>query len=44
MDSHGFGKKPDVAYDDVLKEFDNVWCVKGLIITWKVRPRMGIIS
>ena len=40
----GLEKTPDVAYDDVLKEFDNVWCVKGLIITWKVRPRMGIIS
>ena len=35
----------------VLKEFDNVWCVRGLIVTysnlvvtWKVRPRMDIIS
>lgn len=24
-------KALDVAYDDVLKVFDNVWCVKGLI-------------
>ena len=42
----------DDAYDDFLREFDKVWCVKGLIVThtnlvvtWKVnRPRMGIIS
>ena len=25
---------PDVAYQDVLEEFDLVWCVKGLIVTW----------
>ena len=38
-------KAPDVAYEDVLKEFDNVWCVKGLtltcsnlVIVWKVKP------
>jgi hypothetical protein len=44
-------KNLDVAYDDVLREFDKVWCVKGLIVTrrnlvvtWKVRPWMGIIS
>ena len=36
-------KTLDVAYEDVLKEFDSVWCVKGLIVThsnllvtWKV--------
>ena len=44
-------KTPDIAYENVLKVFDNVWCVKALIvicsnlmITWKLRPRMGIIS
>ena len=25
-------KTPDVAYEDVLKEFDNVWCDNGLIV------------
>jgi hypothetical protein len=36
---------------NVLKEFDNVCRVKGLIVThihlvvtWKVRPHVGIIS
>jgi hypothetical protein len=40
-----------VAYEDVLKKFDNVWCVKNLIVThidlvvtWKVRPWIAIIS
>lgn len=44
-------KALDVAYQDVLSEFDSVWGVKNLImtrsnlvITWKVRPRMNIIS
>jgi hypothetical protein len=44
-------KAPNVAYQDVLKEFDSVWCIKGLIVTrsnlvvtWKVRPWMDIIS
>ena len=44
-------KAPDIAYQDVLKEFDSIWGVKGLImtrnnlvVTWKVRPHMGIIS
>ena len=44
-------KTPNFAYDDAFKEFDNVWCVKGLIVacsnlmvTHKVRPLMGIIS
>ena len=44
-------KASDVAYEDVLNEFDSVWCVKGLIVThidivvtWKVRPQMGTIS
>ena len=43
-------KALDVAYQDVLKEFDLTWGVKGLImtrsnlvVTWKVRPHMGII-
>lgn len=26
-------KALDIAYDDVLKGFDKVWCVKGLIAT-----------
>jgi hypothetical protein len=37
-------KTLDVAYEDVLREFDKVWCVQGLIVTcynlvvtWKVR-------
>lgn len=40
-------KTPDVAYEDV---FDNVWCVKGLIVTrsdlvvtWKVMFQMSIL-
>ena len=44
-------KAPDVAYQDVLCEFDFVWCVKGLITThsnlmvaWKVQAQMDIIS
>jgi hypothetical protein len=44
-------KAPDVAYRDVLDEFNSIWETKGLIVTrsslvvmWKVRPRMGIIS
>ena len=44
-------KTLDVAFEDVLDEFDSVWCVKGLIVTrsnlsvtWKVRPQIGIIS
>lgn len=36
-------RAPNIAYQDMLKEFDYVWCVKGLIVTlsdtWKVRPR-----
>jgi hypothetical protein len=26
-------KGPDVAYQDVLKKFDSIWAVKGLIVT-----------
>ena len=44
-------KAMEVAYQDVLYEFDSTWVVKGLImtysnlvVTWKVRPHMGIIS
>ena len=40
----------DVAYQDVHKEVDSVWCVKGLmvtssnlVVTWTVRPWMCII-
>ena len=25
-------KPPNIAYEDVLKEFDNVWYFKGLIV------------
>ena len=39
----------DVVYEDVFKESDKVWCVKGLVVTrrnlvvtWKVGPQMGI--
>ena len=48
---HDLETTPDVAYQDVLNEFDSDWCGKGLIstrtssvVTWKVRPRMCIIS
>ena len=37
-------KAPNVEYEDILKDFHNNWCVKGFIVTWKVRPRMGTIS
>ena len=43
-------KAPAIAYHDILQEFDWIWGVKGLImtynnlvVTWKVRPHMGII-
>lgn len=48
---HDFEKARDVDYDNVLNEFDSVWCVQGLIVTRrnlsvtrKVTLRMGIIS
>ena len=48
---HDLEKAPNFAYEDVLNEFDSVLCVKSLInthsnllISWKVRPWMGIIS
>ena len=44
-------KAPNVAYQDVLNECDSTWGVKGLIVTpsnlvvtWKVRPQIDIIS
>ena len=44
-------KALDVTYQDILREFDSGWCVKSLIvtrsnlvITWKIRPWMDIIS
>jgi hypothetical protein len=44
-------KVPNIVYQDVLKYFDSIWDVKGLIvtcsnflITWNVRPQMAIIS
>ena len=46
-----FKKVLYIAYQDVLNEFDSMWGVKGLIVTcsnlvvmWKVRPWMDIIS
>ena len=45
------GKTPNVAYQDILNNFDLTWGVKGLIVTrsnlvvtWKDRPQMSIIS
>jgi hypothetical protein len=47
----GGGKTPNVAHEDILKEFDNVWCVNilivmrnNLLVAWRVMPRMAIIS
>ena len=44
-------KALDTSYQDILNDFDSTWGVKGLIVTWsnlvvtwKVRPHMGIIS
>ncbi len=46
-----YTKFPDAAYQHVLDEFDLVWRNKGyivkrsnLLVTWKVRPLMGIIA
>lgn len=43
-------KTPNVAYQDVLDKFDEVWGVRclvlshsNLVMTCKVKPRMGII-
>lgn len=48
---HDLEKIPDVAYQDVLTEYGLVCCIKGLIVTcsnlmvtWKLRPQMGIVS
>lgn len=48
---HDLEKVSDVAYQDVLTEFDSVCCIKGLIVTRsnlivtkKLRPQMGIVS
>lgn len=30
---HDLEKVPNVAYDNVLNDFDLVWCLKGLIVT-----------
>ena len=32
----GPGKAKDIAYEDVFREFDKVWCVKGLIVTCSI--------
>ena len=44
-------ESPEVAYQDVLKEFDSTWRVENLIVyhsnlvvTWMDRPQMSIIS
>lgn len=44
-------KAMDIAYQDILKELDLIWDAKGLImtcsnlvVTWKVRPQMPILS
>ena len=44
-------KVPDVAYQDVLNEFDLTWGVKNhivtpnnLVVTWMDKPHMGIVS
>ena len=44
-------KGPEVAYQDVLNKFNLTWGVKdllvtgsNLVVTWKVRPQMNIIS
>ena len=44
-------KALDIAYQGVLDDLDSIWGVKGLIVThsnlvvmWKVKPQMGIIS
>ena len=44
-------KAPNVAYNDILNNFDLTWRVKGLIETWsnlvgicEDRPQMSIIS
>lgn len=38
-------------FQDIFDKFEFVWCIEGLlashinfVVTWKVRPRMGIIS
>ena len=42
-------KTPDVAYEDVFRKFDKVWCVQSLIVTcnnlvvtWKLGPRWAL--
>ena len=44
-------KAHDLAYDDGLKEFDTIWCVKCLnairniiVVTWEFVQKMGIIT
>ena len=48
---HDLEKTLDIAYEDVLNDFDLVWFIKGLIVThsnlsvtWKVKPQIDIIS
>lgn len=40
-------KAPDMAYQDILDEFDAMWYVRGLIVTtctqhvtWNIKPQM----
>lgn len=51
MNAQGLGKAPDMAYHDILSKFDLTWGVKDLIViwsnlvvTWKDKPQMSIIS
>ena len=44
-------KALNIGYQGILKEFDSIWSVEGLsmtssnlVVTWKVKPHMGIIS
>lgn len=32
---------PVVAYENVLKKINSVWCVKGLIVTPKIQWLLG---
>lgn len=51
LDAHACIKASDVTYQDLLQNIDLIWGIKGLIIihsnlvvTWKVRTQMAIIS
>lgn len=51
LDAHACIKASDVTYQYLLKNIDLIWGIKGLIITrsnlvvtWKIRTHMNIIS